>query len=970
MNTLEFLQRVLPTQGKYAAAVFTKQSDKPFHKFFESIDDLSEYITDANAAGNNVYFAVNSFTEPKRKQESALYSKALYLDIDCGADKPFLNQHDALQWLTEYINKMGMPMPMLVSSGNGLHVYWLFDENVPIDEWQELADALKASIPMLDEDTFPVDPKVPADSARVLRPVGCTNRGKHGDEKLIAKVLIPNKQVQHETTSLQKMREVLTSFINVPKITKVKKRKSKLAELGTYDDLPPADAATVYEKCKQIKWCVDNQDKVHEPVWYNLMGVAAYCEDADEVAKAWSEKHPNYTEAETLGKMQQWRERTTGPATCAAFDSERPKGCDKCPFAGKITSPIQLGVKRKEAGPAQDAPSSAAQDVQLPKRYKRTDQGIVIDVDGVENIVTEFDIYPHSEGYDGDRECHVYRYVWKHPRLGWKYLVLPTEAFVTLSAFSLQKFLTECNRQGLAIGFKGTGEKMQMFMRGYMEELKRLKAPLDSASNMGWMNDSLTKFVIGDTVYIREDDGTVTEHKAPLTASIPRNIINAYQPSGTEEAWVKGTEALQKYKLPAIQLGIGIALASPLMKVAGIPGGVINLYGKSGAGKTLSQHVNLSVYGNPQELYTTARSTVNAVYAQLALRGNLPFTLDEATILSPQAIGDLAYGVTEGREKPRLNQDASLRNVRHFSAIVQLSANKPMSASVISMGDEADGQLYRLLDVHVEPNPIFTKSPDVGAAIHKWFRKNYGWVGRHFIKRLLEIGKDGLAIMYEDHKEQFKTKYGFQFEGPERYWQAELVAIDMALTIAKDLGLIKFSEREVVEYILPQIEGLRGNIVEQVDMSTPMSIISRYLNEISDSTATVLHTHGRGPMSTVPQRGLRGLLARIDLYRNKPTDTPSAGTLTLDKKAFKEWLALNGSDIRTVETHVQDRKLDRTPPSGRITIDKDISEINVGQVRVLSIDLDCPELEGIMDDTKGVTLAPPSKFTVVQGGQV
>jgi hypothetical protein len=968
MNTLEFLQRVLPAQGRYVIAYNTPGAGTFQHKFVDNVENLAYQIRVLNGQGMNVYYAPNSYgKQPKRVQDNVLYSRALYMDIDCGPNKPFSNQKKAVKWLSEFTKDRELPMPMVVSSGNGLHVYWLFNEDVPIDEWQPLADALKAAVPKMDDGFMPIDQAITSDSARILRPVGCTNRGVHGDESMVAKLIIDPQ----EDISLDDMKKLIGNFqpmnMNVKKVKG--KRESKLASLSTYDSLPPADASAVYNKCKQVKWAVDNQGSVMEPQWYNLLGVAAYCENPEDTAKAWSDKHPNYTETETLSKMNQWLGATTGPATCARFEQERPAGCAKCPFAGKVTSPVQLGVRRAEKEVDETAPTDTAAEVPLPSHFRRTDQGIAIDQDGVEIVISKFDIYPHSEGWDRDRDAHVYRFVWKHPRLGWKYLVLPTDAFTSGLQSSITKFITESNRQGMAVPFKGEGEKLQMFLRGYIEELKKVQPPLDSTTALGWVGDK-DKFVLGDKLFIRESDGSVSEHTAPMSSAINHSMVSAYSTKGTLNNWVNGTEALSKHDLKLVQLSILFSLASPLIGLSGLPGATVNFYGESGAGKTLAQHVALSVYGNPQQLYTTARGTINSVYAQLATRNNLPMMIDEATVLPNQEIGRLLMGVTEGQERPRLDKNANMKEPRRFSTIVQLSANKPMGGLIASSGYEVAAQFYRVLDLLVYKHPAFSKSTKVGGAIYHWYSDNCGVIGDTWVKHLVSIGRDALKVMYQQHANEFQKKYdGFQFQGEERYWEAMAVAADMAGSLAKDLGFIKFDERAVIkDLVLSQIPAQRSNVEENNDMSTPLSVVSRYLNEVADCTATLMHTTGRAPMTTVPQRGLKKLLARIDLHRDRPSDQPTAGTVTLDKRAFRDWLIDNGSDIRSVEKYLGVRNLDRTPPSGRITLDKDIPDINVGQVRVISIDLDCPELEGILDDSRGTTVAAPKKLNLVTGG--
>ena len=70
--------------------------------------------------------------------------RALWLDIDCGPGKPYANQRTMLLGpLLSFAVKTGLPEPVVVGSGMGLHCYWPFVEELGYAEWKPLADGLK-----------------------------------------------------------------------------------------------------------------------------------------------------------------------------------------------------------------------------------------------------------------------------------------------------------------------------------------------------------------------------------------------------------------------------------------------------------------------------------------------------------------------------------------------------------------------------------------------------------------------------------------------------------------------------------------------------------------------------------------------------------------------------------------------------------------------------------------------------------
>ena len=99
---------------------------------------------------SNVWHATASFKEAGeiardlrsgfkgRRDESNIHSRQCFHgDLDCGEAKPYLRFDHAKAALGWAIAKLGLPSPILVSSGNGLHFYFALTE--PITDMRALA---------------------------------------------------------------------------------------------------------------------------------------------------------------------------------------------------------------------------------------------------------------------------------------------------------------------------------------------------------------------------------------------------------------------------------------------------------------------------------------------------------------------------------------------------------------------------------------------------------------------------------------------------------------------------------------------------------------------------------------------------------------------------------------------------------------------------------------------------------------
>lgn len=333
MDTLNFLRRVLPSKGIYVVTVIN--GDKPKQGFFTDLDKLADSITKLSQSGNNVYYAVSAFKEKgSRKQDNVQATKLLALDIDVGKENnSYATARDALTGIQKFISTSGMPKPMLVQSGNGFHMYWVLDEELAPEQWTPLARAFKD---MCMRSGLVIDPAVPADSARVLRPVGTL----HPNGKEVKVVMdAPSYPAAQIEAVIRKHVAIPLSLPAAPG----RHDTGLLADLAVPNDMPVAVAAVVEKKCLQIVQAMDKPEQIPEPLWYLILGVAAYTDEPEEAAQRWSQGHADYDASTTVRKMQQWKIKTTGPSTCAKFKELNASSCKNCQYKDKIVTPAQLG---------------------------------------------------------------------------------------------------------------------------------------------------------------------------------------------------------------------------------------------------------------------------------------------------------------------------------------------------------------------------------------------------------------------------------------------------------------------------------------------------------------------------------------------------------------------------------------------------------------------------------------------------
>ena len=101
------------------------------------------------------------------------------------------------------------------------------------------------------------------------------------------------------------------------------------------------------------------------------------------------------------------------------------------------------------------------------------------------------------------------------------------------------------------------------------------------------------------------------------------------------------------------------AFAGPLLDVVGEPSGGFHLRGNSSIGKTTALDLAVSVWGNPQKVRRTWRSTINAMEGLAMVSNDNVLTLDELGQVDAKDAGETAYMLANGMQQVGLPQTHS-----------------------------------------------------------------------------------------------------------------------------------------------------------------------------------------------------------------------------------------------------------------------------------------------------------------------
>lgn len=850
----------------YCAVAIKGGKVKP--SFHGTIADVDAAAQAAGSKGADAYFALASFDDPAlgRTAANAVYLRCFFLDLDVGPTKAYATQSDAAKALRQFINTTGLPLPIIVSSGGGLHVYWPLTEDVPAKDWVEHAKKLKTLCKLHGLDA---DPAVTADAARILRVPG-TQNFKETNPRPVMVVY------QGQPVPLADIVKVLPAPPTLVAPTSIFAAKQFGTDDVTKDlaaeDHPPSEFAKIVRLsvkgngCAQMAHAVQNAATLEEPLWRGVLSIAVRCVDGGEAIHKVSRAHPGYSPAATEKKASE----TKGPYTCDWYRTNNPAVCKGC--KQQISSPIVLGKIVQESTPVNDAyvvevstegdeDPDAKVTVEIPAYpfpYFRGANGGVFKRTVVDQETIDIEVYP-SDLYitgrffdsdihgDGDGELVGINL---HMR---KDGVRRFHARVT-DLFAKDSLRDLLNKNG-AIAY---GKQLDVLMAYFASSIRKLQsqyAASKTRSQMGWTPD-MQGFVVGELEY------TVDGTKLAPPASGIRQLAPAFVPRGSLDAW---KEMANFYNTPGLEphaLAFFFGFGSPLLKFIGgeaVKGALIHLKSnESGSGKTTVQMMVNSIFGHPSELLMTKDDTYAAKMHRIGLLNSIAYTVDEITNAEDKELSSMAYGFTTGRDRHRMeSQTNRLRtNNTTWNAITITSSNGSMIDKLAQLKSTADGELKRTLEIEV-PRLRNVAKADVDRLFGQ-LTENYGVAGPVFIKYVVSNQQLVLAALKDM---QAKIDAALSLEQNDRFYSCVLACAFVAALIARKLGLFDIEINRIYNYALELVRQNKALQISSVGGPTVVAqeTLSSFINE-NVSNALVINSPVKGAMPTAPIVSPRNVL--------------------------------------------------------------------------------------------------------------
>jgi len=966
MTPETFLRAVWPDVGYYALATPFKPPGSKVtvyaHKVFETIDGAVRFAVDRRRQ-QDIYFAIHSLAEKRvwnplkvdyktgelgaweiRTQPNMRASKCFYLDLDVGVSTPrvkkYSSQVEALDALKHFCRETSLPRPLIVSSGGGLHVYWVLDEALPSQEWRQHALQLKG---LVKHHGLHADPARTGDSASVLRVAGTFHLKDPTNPRPVAAL-----SANQPTPTLQFLKlladAVIRSGITVQPPPPIASDDDLGSNLAVEFSGPPVTMKALILACPQVARLAQLKGDVSEPEWYHSLNLVRYTENGRANAHKISAGHPDYSYDATERKLAQLEMKGIKPASCAKLAEVCGEdACRGCQFVGKVKTPLSAAcfkdpapppVIAQLAGPPLTIPNP-------PSPYVRSKDGRILAksqmADGSDEIVEvlPYDLAPVRRVVNNAAETE--QQVWQ--------VMLPSPSGPQAREFTLdadalydrKKFLTVVANHGVYPPH-GRVQIVQDYMVAYIAELQKLIEAEAQCNHLGW-TDNLSAFILPDKILY--DTGVAKTSSLSLGA---RRASAQVHKSGTLARQIKLLRFYQHSGYVANQFYILASLAAPIFYATGHHGVILNAAGDPGASKSTSLYTAASLWGQP-ELYpingTNNGATVRARNERVTTLANLPICVDEITHMPPKDVVDLAMSITQPGHRLRLEQSGVERAAGGgYKATIMLTNGNNSLQGVLSQDHTAaTAGSMRVFEVAFRRTGLHAKH-EADAYWHE-LKENFGWVGEEFIAYVI---RNRAAVETRVRAKMRQIDEEANIQSAERFWSATVACVLVAGEIAHELGLIHYDIAYMHRWaVTRQIPYMRSTVVEAYTGGAPTSLLTDYLQLIHGDTL-VIGTPFQGSVLTNVTFTPRGkMLAHYDQNERK---------LWVLRQAFRDHCSKLGANyFATIEGLSAGPRPVITDSRARKVLGAG-TEHAKAQVWCLEVDMSHPDLCNVLDEPR------------------
>lgn len=287
------------------------------------------------------------------------------------------------------------------------------------------------------------------------------------------------------------------------------------------------------------------------------------------------------------------------------------------------------------------------------------------------------------------------------------------------------------------LGVSVTSENAKLLVK-YLSDVENLnddEIPVQqSSAKLGWIGKGFLPY---DTDIIFDGDMQF------------RNVYESIQGHGCWAGWLDHVRDLRKTKRPEIKFSLAASFASILISRLGALPFIVDFWGESGGGKSVSMMLAASVWADPadNQYIGDFKSTEVQMEVRADLLNHLPMMLDDTSKTSSRIRDNfegVVYDLCSGKGKSRSNKELGIRRENRWKNTILTNGERPLT-SYVSQG----GAINRILEV--ECGKEVYRDPQYTAELLK---KNYGFAGKRFVQIVKKMDIEELRMMQRKIQEE------------------------------------------------------------------------------------------------------------------------------------------------------------------------------------------------------------------------
>lgn len=303
------------------------------------------------------------------------------------------------------------------------------------------------------------------------------------------------------------------------------------------------------------------------------------------------------------------------------------------------------------------------------------------------------------------------------------------------------------------------GAYIDFYRNAYLVEQDLPFAVYGSAP--GWHEHNGIKFYVSQSGKTYLSDGVLFEFDSPVDSKYRLAAV------GTAADYRASVIKLTKGN-HGLTFQILLELASVLFPVRNgsirAEGITVNVYGRSGKGKTLAMKLGASLWGNPDQLTESANATYTAIINSAVNSSGSAMRIDDLSAM-PNLRGadfeNLVYSIANGKAKGRSGQDGKNLPVTSFSTICLMTAEKTIADELWQKEKHrfkagAEGRLIEQPFIELQDLMGYNDVRSFANALNSAMLSCNGVAGVEWLNHLSKLGWDGVQANLKTYSMQFE----------------------------------------------------------------------------------------------------------------------------------------------------------------------------------------------------------------------